>query len=228
MKFSRFGGLSSVKQKHYTPDHKGNKRFHNPPKSRGFYAFVFGYEEPFLLGGGDEDRRAKGYGVYLKNEKNEKLFTKYDENREIVETNFNRSVLNSKSYYRWSIISEGECIMKEEIKGRNFFKYYGPRFKKNEDGTTTEFYCKPINRKVFDYYGEIWHHIIDEVKESDVIESSGSWIKTNINVFEKAFKKHTFNNRLSFCKGNPTMNCSGRKNGWVSYDELEVFIEHLN
>jgi len=48
IKFSRFGGLSSVKQKGYSKDMEG---FHSPPCKRGIYAFIWTLYEPFLLGG---------------------------------------------------------------------------------------------------------------------------------------------------------------------------------
>ena len=50
MKFIRFGGLSSVKQKGYTND-ESEIYVHTPPARRGIYAFTYPYVEPFLLGG---------------------------------------------------------------------------------------------------------------------------------------------------------------------------------
>lgn len=47
LKFVRYGGLSPIIQKGY--DCK-MPNYHSPPVKKGFYAFVYGYEERFLLG----------------------------------------------------------------------------------------------------------------------------------------------------------------------------------
>ena len=63
--FTRYGGLSSVPQKHYdTTDEKG---FHNPPRRRGIYAMPRGYEDLFLLGATDDPRHS-GKRKWLRDE----------------------------------------------------------------------------------------------------------------------------------------------------------------
>ena len=57
MTFVRFGGLSPVKQKGFTTD--SDTGFHSPPARKGIYAFVDGYIETFLLGGGYGDPSKK-------------------------------------------------------------------------------------------------------------------------------------------------------------------------
>ena len=55
IRFTRWGGLSSVKQKGYNP---AMPTFHSPPCRRGIYAFVWPYIETFLLGGyGDNQQK---------------------------------------------------------------------------------------------------------------------------------------------------------------------------
>lgn len=49
--FIRYGGLSSVPQSGYCAN--GPQCGHQPPANRGIYAFVKGFVEPFLLGGGN-------------------------------------------------------------------------------------------------------------------------------------------------------------------------------
>ena len=48
MKFVRYGGLSSVRQRGYDANSTG---FHSPPARRGIYAFIWPYVEWFLLNG---------------------------------------------------------------------------------------------------------------------------------------------------------------------------------
>jgi hypothetical protein len=47
LKFVRYGGLSPIVQKGYDPK---MPYFHSPPTNNGFFAFVQGFEERFLLG----------------------------------------------------------------------------------------------------------------------------------------------------------------------------------
>ena len=66
LKFIRFGGLSSVRQKGYDPS---MPTFHSPPSRRGIYAFVYPHIESFLLGCSVFDQRRmkrdpKGYNVW--------------------------------------------------------------------------------------------------------------------------------------------------------------------
>lgn len=221
MKFSRFGGLSAVKQTHY--DVGEYKSFHNPPKRKGIYAFVYGYEESFLLGG--SNRNVKGYSEHLKNKKGEILYSISDD-KEIIETNFDHSILESNSFYKlWVVKDEGSEPL-EDRKWRNFYKYYGSLTIDNDDGTTTTHYFKPPKRKVFDYDGEIWHHIDYKINKNEILDRNGSWVKTTMKTYEKALKRYILNNKLKSSSGNLILN-SARKNGGYSLDDLEVFIEHL-
>jgi len=61
----RYGGLTPVRQKHYTTDYT-NMSYHGAPERYGIYAFMFGNVDWFLLGGDTgkmkpfkEDRKIK-------------------------------------------------------------------------------------------------------------------------------------------------------------------------
>jgi hypothetical protein len=62
IRFARWGGLSSVKQKGYDPS---MPTFHSPPCRRGIYAFVWPYIETFILGGYEENQHKWNKGVSL-------------------------------------------------------------------------------------------------------------------------------------------------------------------
>lgn len=50
LRLCRYGGLSAVKQTHYTTDYD-SMTFHGAPERYGIYAFLFPYIDWFLLGG---------------------------------------------------------------------------------------------------------------------------------------------------------------------------------
>lgn len=222
MKFSRFGGLSAVRQKHYVVGE--DKSFHNPPRRKGVYAFVYGYEESFLLGG-DKDR-SKGYSQTIKNRNGEKLYTKSDEYGNILEKNYKGDLSLSNSYWKTWVNNGEESHPLEDQKERNFYKYYSSLITFNPDGTKTELSYKPCKRKVFEYNGEIWYHIDYKIKKEEILDRHGSWVKTSIKTFEKAFNRYRLNNKLKDTGGNLILKTSS-KNGHYCLDELEVFIEHV-
>jgi len=50
LRLARYGGLSAVRQKHYTTNYQ-KMGFHDAPERYGFYAFLFPYIDLFLLTG---------------------------------------------------------------------------------------------------------------------------------------------------------------------------------
>ena len=50
LKLARYGGLSHIKQKHFTTNEE-EMGYHGAPERKGFYAFLYPYIEWFLLGG---------------------------------------------------------------------------------------------------------------------------------------------------------------------------------
>lgn len=53
IQLARYGGLSPVKQTHYTTDYD-SMTYHGAPERYGFYAFLWPYIDWFLLGGTDK------------------------------------------------------------------------------------------------------------------------------------------------------------------------------
>ena len=50
IELARYGGLSPIKQKHYTTDYE-NMSFHGAPEKYGIYAFLWPYIDWFLISG---------------------------------------------------------------------------------------------------------------------------------------------------------------------------------
>jgi len=99
------------------------------------------------------------------------------------------------------------------------------------------FYLKPP--RTFEYNGPLWHHLVYEVKPEMIWEKKGTWVKTSVEDYIKAFaiNKHKYLREhhktmaqfddvsvKSLFKGKQDpYNCPM---GFVK-DELEVFIERL-
>ena len=74
--------------------------------------------------------------------------------------------------------------------------------------------------------GNIWHHLQDYVSNNEILDSNGSWIKTDINVWKKAFSKMSLNHRYgedSFSVKD--INKSKGIMGYYSKDHCEVFFD---
>jgi hypothetical protein len=241
IKFTRFGGLSPLKQDHYVPDFY-DKGFHNPPVKKGFYAMISGYESQFLLGATDHPSHISGKSQWLKDDNgkliewsDEKGEWSYDEDKWIYSKDIKRLLKKyniKESQLRWTRKIEFECPNSsncddcvDKIKC--------------EDKTRYLFFIK--KPKVFTYTGELWHHLVDEVKQEDIIQKSGSWVKTTYSIFCEAFHKHKvnlanssyrsfgddYNNAVDFANRkiiDPYKNSFGFR---YCKDELEVFIEKI-
>lgn len=68
--------------------------------------------------------------------------------------------------------------------------------------------------------GDIWHHLIDNVKPSDIIEINKSWVKTSIKNWAKALSKESLKMRQESGGVNKT-----KIFGDYSKDNLEVFFD---
>lgn len=105
------------------------------------------------------------------------------------------------------------------IKAVEFFllggEYQGFSYKQLKDRGT----------KKFKYNGNLWHHLKDTVKKTDILDEHGTWIKTSFNAWRKAFNKESLNFRLTTSKGkiNEPLD-SGVSGGFVK-DNFEVFID---
>lgn len=105
----------------------------------------------------------------------------------------------------------------------------------NKEGTEDSCLQKP---RIFDYNGELWHHLGEHLSPTKHLCVKGSWYKTSFNDYIKALRK-CFHSMVSI-----NFNCDRilknpeKKNWCVWYmtnnptigytkDELEVFIEKV-
>jgi len=216
MKFVRFGGLSSVYQEQYKAV---DKSFHNPPKKRGCYAFVYGYIDKFLIGTTYEPGHISNKSYWLRDDNGNKI--KCDDLFYTVKV---------KKSYSIEFISKIspiyiKLLKKQKIKVKDINCYKGYTFVLK----------KP---KVFEYNGEIWHHLGENLKPEQIIESNGSWVKTSMGDFELALKieyKKLLKDKHKTDKEFNILNFKGKQNPFnpsfgIKYnkDHLEVFIEKIN
>ena len=192
IKFARFGGLSSVKQKGYDSSMPG---FHSPPCKRGIYAFVYPYYIPFLLG-------SSSYSGF--DSKHNKM--------EYVKDKFGEFVVDDGSE-------------------SNFMKEFCSIEK---DGV--QYKVKPKKVKVFEYSGEIWHHL-DTIKPNQILQTKGSWYLSTYKDYCIALKKERHNLKRDTYRSILNYESGNNKNfkemtvrgdfGWYNIDHLEVFIEKV-
>jgi len=203
MEFIRFGGLSLVNQKGYDPS---MPTFHCPPTRKGIYAFNLKTVEPFLLGTEEYSRNKL---CYVK-DKDGKPVAYTPENYEEYCVSTSRIVDIDGKVLRWE-------------KDRNFYKNFASKKKGDKI-----YYAKPINPKRFFYSGEIWHHLEEFTKNSDILLRKGSWILTDISTYEKAFSKQSIHHRLehTITKGNINEPWRAGITNCCSKDHLEVFISN--
>jgi len=151
MKFVRFGGLSPVKQDHYTTGK--DKCFHNPPRKRGLYAFPYPYIETFLLGATDKPGHISNKTKWLKDEDGNRIkendFYNFDRK---WEKRFNRPSINLKYI---------KLLKKLNIRIKDIRTIF--------DEKDETIYVTVLNKpKTFEYDGEIWHHLGRHLKPNQI------------------------------------------------------------
>ena len=91
---------------------------------------------------------------------------------------------------------------------------------------------KLIKPRIFEYEGELWHHLGKHCHGSDIIQRHNEWYKTTFDVYVEALRKEFhelrieeemflrhFNKSEQIKSNNPTR--------FMSKDHLEVFIERI-
>jgi hypothetical protein len=251
MDFVRFGVLTPQKQETY-----GKDTFHAAPCKYGIYAFPESKIEFFLLGATDSVSNPSAKSAWLKDRDGNKIpydiFYDYHlkitlEDGRIINLPGDDNDMFKGTYYKVlreeygatdkdihdvEIVSHPKNEYKPLLRKYNIRK---TRYLSSEkiDGVAYVRYLKPP--KVIKYKGDIWHHLENYVEEKDVIMKSGSWIKTNMKTYEKAYKKfdatERFNSLIEW-KGNRliTTNFKGipcRATSCYDKDTYEVFIEKI-
>ena len=232
IKFARVGGLSPVIQNGYTLNPE-KRTFHTPPARKGFYAFTYPYIEPFLLGGdwgklGNKNKHEKFEYVKDAEGNRIKLYTKdwdgtenFGDIDKYINPELKKYMVKGKCG-KWSRNEFGTDLSSkfwtEQIrdKDNNFINYYLIHKKK---------------LKVFEHTGELWHHLKnDAVKEFEIIDEVGSWIKTDYDTFVNALEKDKFESvkqlrRDNFMSFEQEQINTRNVYNYMSRDHLEVFIE---
>lgn len=112
-------------------------------------------------------------------------------------------------------------------KGREHFKDNEEYFKYLDELEKREKMALRRLRKEFTKSdGNIWHHLSDFVSRNEILDEHGSWVKTTISTWKKAFSKSSLNDRYG--KGefaNKSINKSKGVTGYYSKDHYEVFFD---
>jgi len=203
LEFVTYGGLSLTKQKGYNSKTAGTEgHFHEPPAKKGIYAFVWPYIERFLLGGGYADPKKRGKG-----QRNRVQYVK-DKHGNVIDSDhpdFAKSTEFDKmtSFQR---ARPGADLDSDELG-------YDKKYK--------EVLYKDAARKKFKYDGPIWSHLKARVKPHEILDEKGDWIKTDMDVFKKAFHKE-LTSILRDARKEKYPVAGLKLYGW---DHLEVFID---
>lgn len=219
--FVRFGGLSPVAQDQYTAGK--NKTFHNPPRRKGLYAFPWPYIERFLLGSTSDPGHVSNKVSWIKDDDGNPITSKSAElpYEEWKAGNFDAE------YYPWF----NKLLKKRKIKR----SLVGTSLYKEVEGDADNIYCMTLLKKpkLFTYTGPIWHHLVDHVKPGFAIDTSGSWVLTDYDIYVEAFnrEKHVLLRSLVsdgwFGKNIKNLPRGTDPLKYYAKDHLEVFIDRL-
>ena len=228
IKFARVGGLSPVIQDGYTlnPDKRG---FHTPPARKGFYAFIHPHFEGFLLGGtwsklGKKNTQEKF--EYLKDCDGNRI--KY----------YKDDYPGEKVCYN-AVQDLNPAILKHLIKGKHSsvadltWKYWTEDIRDDKGEFVNSYLIKKKKVKVFSHTGELWHHLKNtSVKQFEIIEEVGDWIKTDYETFARAYEQDKIDcvkqlrNNNQYPMAQIEINTRNVYR-YISKDHLEVFIERI-
>ena len=212
MKFIRFGGLSPVKQDHYTTGE--DKGFHNPPRKRGIYAFPYPYVEKFLLGATNDPANISHKTQWLKDEEGNK-----------IKSNDFYGDYDPKTDKMTILPKYIKLLKKLGIKQNDIWSTKG-----NDEVSYITVMKKP---RTFEYDGEIWHHLGNHLKPHQILGTSGSWTKSDMDDYLIALNleiRDTKRQMLKSWKQYMDMNDLMKKDPYKTMfakDHLEVFIEQL-
>lgn len=230
LKFARFGGLSSVNQRGY--DSK-MPSFHSPPASRGFYCFVWPFYEIFLLGA-DCTKSPYVTGakfIYLRDKSGNVINDKHPE----------YEALSSKEQTKyWSIETKERAAWRSkwpdyedpeyDAKVEALEKEWEEKF---SDAAKWVFVEKPTPR-IFDFDGEIWHHLVATVSPGGILARKGGWVKSTVSDYRDALMKEMHLKQIEHAKYNkdcprysPMFVGRKRSTNYSMKDHLECFIEKL-
>jgi len=240
VKFLRVGGLSSVNQKGYKSD---PETYHAPPAKKGIYCFVEGFYESFLLSGSmskigkrhskfEYVKDRKGEKVRLPESPVEKHFKKYPEDKKKVDELCSPITMINEDNYISRSEAEDRLLPKEVMEQeRKFYDQWDDKLFNSwsfRDDSGATWFIKPKQLKKFYHYGELWHHLGDNLKPHEIIERKGSWVKTDFENYKKALKKEYAKIKQPWVQH--SFQKFQDKEFWVGNwgkDHMEVFIEKV-
>ena len=101
-------------------------------------------------------------------------------------------------------------------------KYLSNNYQKN--------ILRNIRKEFYKDKGYVWHHLGEYVKHNEIVQKHGSWVKTDIRTWEKAFSKmctilkygrHSYDVQ----NGNTSVYVTSGTTGPYSKDHCEVFFD---
>lgn len=249
--FTRYGGLSPLKQEHYEtgPD----KGFHNPPCRHGLYAMPTGYFEGFILGATYMPSHISGKSEWLRDDdgnlvEDTRDFEYIKGVEKPIFTKELKAILkkrNVKEKQLWSsrLSERPKCPIDEN--GEEFDDCDGEKgpkcihWNECEKWKDSKFYLIVMKLPhIFEHNGEIWHHL--EIKHDKVLARNGSWVKTTYKDYIEAFNKDLhetakdafktdkqYKGKMDFANRKIINPYKGSFGMTYNRDHLEVFIEKI-
>ena len=196
-KFIHFGGLSGLNQEHYEAS---SESFHNPPCKKGLYAFPERYIDRFLIGSTNYVGHISNKSSWLKDDGNmvEVDWNDYDKDFKIISKKILYLIKKNGTQQKYVYYQR-----KDKDKLNRFQK--DNKDKTNDCGVECEncivktecenlqnepFYYNYLKKpKIFEYDGEIWHHLGEHLNPHQIIEIKKSWVKTSFSDYLLALSK---------------------------------------
>lgn len=103
-------------------------------------------------------------------------------------------------------------------------------FPKNENGIVYKKRYSEIRKEFRKTEGEIWHHLEEYTNPKDILQRYGSWIKTDMKTWLKAFSKMSTilrygRQKWDLERGVNVVGDGRGITGWYSKDHCEVFFD---
>lgn len=234
MNFVRFGNL--VPQKHDI--NRGT--YHTAPVKFGIYAFPKGYVEPFLLSGVGRGNIQNGRWKFVKDRNGKKLYASFNELFNSFKIKNTDSTIESVEELKLEFTDEYKTLFK------NINPYQFQVYQLDENGILlpTSWYLyseEESDKKVywviqnkrneFTYTGNVWTHLMYNMKPFEILRRSNEWVLVNIKTYEKALKSYI--SRYKFTRAKDmgafihTHDTSGLPLEYLDLDMIEVFIEKV-
>ena len=228
LKFARYGGLSSVNQEGYTPT---QETFHSPPASRGFYCFVWPYCESFLLGGSWTcwPWKVNSKFTYIRDKEGNVVTDKHPDWESVTKGNKVFSIPTKN----WNKNQDARPDYDSKLPDEEFDRICAELDKDWEDNHKDEpkwMFAKKPSPKIFEFDGNLWHHLSDKLKQFQILKRHGSWVKSSVEDYRVALEKEMHDARsdeMVWMMKHKQMPSAKSPFRFYSKDHLECFIEKV-